>query len=260
MWRKVSDQLSHPASIALLGEGGVLAVGERTAVSRDEGRTWTPLDLPPLTWASKAHAIGPHGAFWSTDGWRTFQRTFDKPLDLLVEADGAAWATSRTAIYRFADGRWRPLSTGSRGRIGAIAVGHGALVISVGKQTVARSTDRGESWTEHTLAMPKNEWLTAIHVLEGELVGISNEHPKAFWRSVDGAHWERLRQPCPWHWTGVAAGDQLYLAGDGRMWVVEGERVEPVAMDAEIRVLAYGPDHSGDNALWAADRTSLYLR
>lgn len=261
MWTKLSDGLVNPRAIAPLGGGGVLCAGERSAVSRDEGRTWATLELPQAEDASPSHVVGRDGAYTSDDGWRSFHKTLERSLGILCERSGNAWAAGGSALYRFTEGEWVKLSTGSRKRIGAIAYGHEALLLSVGKQTVLRSTDLGETWTQHTLGMRSNEWLTRIWVLEQGFIGVTNARPFWFWTSPDGIRWTQLDVDVPSHWTGTAAGDQLYLAGAGTMTVVEhmGGRIEPVRSPGEIRVLAYGPDDLDDNRLWAASRRSLWI-
>ena len=261
MWTLLNESLTNPEAIVPLGGGSVLVAGDQSVVSRDEGRTTTVLDLPSATGATRSHVFTREGVFTSSDGWKTFQQTFKKKVDHACEVDAGAWIASGSAIHRFADGKWKKLSTGSRKRIGAIAHGHGALVISVGKQTIYRSTDLGDTWTQHTLDMRSSEWLTRIWVLDQGFVGVTNERPIGFWTSKDGVEWSPVDHSVPPAWTGAAAGDQLYLAGAGVTTVVEhmGLKIEEVQSPGEIRVLAYGPDGMDDDRLWAASRTHLWV-
>ncbi len=261
MWSLVSSALVNPSSIVPLGGGRVLCAGEQSFVSDDEGKTWTALDLPKVARATRSHAVGREGAFTTSDGWKTFSRTHEGSLNDVCEHDGVAWVYGGTAIHRFVDGKWKKLSTGSRKRVCAIAYGLGALVTSIGKQVIFRSTDLGDSWTQHRLSVRSNEWLTRIWALEQGFLGVSNAHPSAFLSSTDGATWSQVDHSVPPCWTGVAAGDQLWLAGAGVATVVEhlGSKIEEVQSPGEIRVLAYGPDDMDDERLWAASRTKLWI-
>lgn len=259
----MSEALSGVERIVVVGDGELLALGPETSVSRDQGKTWQRLDIAgPLVDASPHHAVGPGGAFHSTDVWRTVTRTFDGPLVHVVEGEGGAWASDRRALRRFEGGTWKKLDIGSKKAIDALAVGHGAMIASVGHKTIHRSTDGGATFRVHSLErMKAKEKLIRLLVLEDGFLGITNEHPKRFWFSTDGASWAELDPPVPWHWVAVVAADQVVLAGVGEMWAVlhSGQRIEPlIGPGTEIRALEYGPDDMGDDRVWATDGKALY--
>jgi hypothetical protein len=260
MWTILSDVI-NPKAIVPFGGGRLLVAGEQNAMSADEGKSWHVLDLPAARGATRSHIISEQGAFTSDDQWKSFRQTFKKPLERACEHEAITWASSGSALHCFADGKWTTLSTKSRKRIGAITYGHGALLLSVGKQTIYRSTDFGDNWTQHTVHLKTNEWLTEIWVLDAGFIGVTNAIPFSFWSSEDGAKWTKVATPVPSHWSGVAAGDQLYLAGAGTMTVIEhmGHKAEPAQCPGEVRVVAWGPDDQNDDRLWAASRTTLWI-
>lgn len=261
MWTLLNDELVNPAALVPLGGGRILIAGNDSYVGTEEGRTLTKLDVPAAHAASMSHLITAEGAFTSDDRWQTFRQTFKKPLDDVYQHGDIAWAIHRGSIRRYAGGKWIELAAGGRKRIGAICFGHGVLLLSVGKQTVYRSSDLGDTWTQHTLDMRSNEWLTRIWSWDVGFIGVTNASPFTFWTSNDGAVWKKLPTIVPPCWTGASDGESLYLAGAGALHIVEngGLTVDPAVSPGEIRVMAYGPDDCDDNRFWAASRTTLWI-
>lgn len=266
MWRTQSTGHTFE-ELAVCGDGELVAIEQGTGrahLSRDEGRTWAALELSsPVRVATAHHLAGRDAAFTTTDRWATWSTSSKTGLDQIVEQGDVAWASRNAALFRFDPerGAWSKRSTGSRKRVGGLGLFGGAVVAAVGKRTMFRSEDEGATWTSQTLeGMPSTQWLTRLHVLDGGVLGVTNENPLQFWWSEDGEAWTHVGH-APWHWSAVAYGDQLYTTGAGQTWVVEhrGQRAEPFLADASFRRLALGPDADGETRLWALSSGAVFL-
>ncbi|MDP1795023.1 MAG: sialidase family protein [Acidimicrobiales bacterium] len=223
-----------------LEDGSVFVGGhEAVAVTRDEGRTWSPVpsldDADAMGWGLTDDALfvaGHPGLRRSTDAGATF-----RPVDGLPDPDAHALGAGADVLYAAGPAlgvvasrdnglTWeqRSSSNGASffGRIVVDRTNPDRLFAADAQAGPATSSDGGRNW--QSLRRPAAVWVSSPD--GGTTIYASSGGGQA-WRSADGGkNWATLRLPEGAQLVEAAAlgdGRKLYAAGrDGdtaRLWV-----------------------------------------